>query len=112
VHLPQGKVEFLDYLIGPKGLQINREKVCIIKEWSVPHQVKDVQVFLGLANFYRRFIHNYSELAVPLTRLTKKNSIWDWTTECQDAFDILKEAFVTALLRDYSWEHYNIHYVS
>jgi len=55
-------------------------------------------VFLGFANFYRRFIHNYSELAVSLTHLTKKNSIWDWTTECQDAFDVLKGAFITALV--------------
>jgi len=71
------KVEFLGYLIGPKGLQIDGEKVHIIKKWPVSHRVKDVQVFLGFVNFYRRFIHNYSELAVLLTRLTKKNSIWD-----------------------------------
>ena len=91
-------MEFLGYLIGPKGLQMDGEKVRIIKEWPVLHRVKDVQAFLGFANFYRRFIHNYSELAVPLTCLTKKNSMWDWTTKCQDAFDVLKGAFITALV--------------
>jgi len=90
------KVKFLGYLIDPEELQMDGEKVRIIKEWPVSCWVKDIQAFLGFMNFYRRFIHNYSELAVPLTRLTKKNSIWDWTTDCQDIFDVLKGAFVTA----------------
>jgi len=61
------KVEFLSYILSPEEIQINKKKVHIIRDWPVPHQVKDIQVFLGFANFYWRFIHNYLELSVPLT---------------------------------------------
>ncbi|MCQ8811502.1 hypothetical protein NQU36_26180, partial [Escherichia coli] len=58
--------------------------------------VKDVQSFLGFANFYRRFIRGYSEICVPLTRLTKKDSPWDFSAPCQAAFNRLKTAFTEA----------------
>jgi len=58
--------------------------------------VKDVQSFLGFTNFYRRFINNYAGVSAPLTRLTRKNEPWSWTTDCQAAFDDLKRAFTTA----------------
>jgi len=58
--------------------------------------VEGLQSFLGFANFYRRFINNYSEIVVPLTRLTKKDTPWLWSEDCQQAFDILKLAFMSA----------------
>jgi len=61
-----------------------------------PCQLKDVQAFLGFANFYRRFIHGYSETTAPLTRLTQKTTTWNWTEDCQQAFNKLKQVFVTA----------------
>jgi len=61
------QVEFLDYILSLEGLQMDEDKVQVICEWLNPYQLKDVQSFLGFANFYRRFIHNYSELTVPLT---------------------------------------------
>jgi len=60
------RVEFLGCILSPQSLQIDEEKVCTIKEWPVPRWVKDVQIFLGFTNFYRRFIYNYSELSVLL----------------------------------------------
>jgi hypothetical protein len=72
------------------------DKVQTIQEWPVPRKVKDVQSFLGFANFYRQFIHNYSDIAVPLTRLTQKDIKWNFTKNCQTAFDTLKKAFTTA----------------
>src|ERR1700743_646444 len=89
-------VEFLGYIISPQGLSMDRSKVKVIQEWPEPRKVKDVQSFLGFANFYRRFIADYSDIVVPLTRLTRKSEAWVWSPECQKSFDALKKAFTTA----------------
>jgi hypothetical protein len=71
-------------------------KIQIIQDWPEPQKVKDVQAFLRFANFYRRFIWNYSEIVIPLTRLTRKNIPWLFSEDCRKAFSTLKEAFITA----------------
>ncbi|KIK15995.1 hypothetical protein PISMIDRAFT_16094 [Pisolithus microcarpus 441] len=71
-------VEYLGYVLSPSGLTM------------------DIQSFLGFVNFYRRFIHNYSEIVVPLTRLTRKNMPWNFSEECRSAFIRLKDAFTSA----------------
>jgi hypothetical protein len=65
-------------------------------DWPTPQKVKDIQSFLGFANFYRRFIYNYSDIIVPLTRLTRKDTPWSWSDKCQEAFDSLKCTFTSA----------------
>ena len=60
--------------------------------------VKDVQSFLGFANFYRRFIYGYSKIAAPLTRLTCKNVAFKWFSECEDAFNTLKRTFTSDVI--------------
>ena len=67
-----------------------------ILDWPTPRKVKDVQSFLGFANFYRRFIPFYSDITIPLTRLTRKSAPWSWMSECQSTFDLLKKAFTSA----------------
>ena len=62
--------EYLGYCLSPAGLTMAQSKVDIIRDWPEPRKVKDIQSFLGFANFYRRFIYNYSDIVVPLTRLT------------------------------------------
>lgn len=89
-------VEYLGYILSPDGLRMAEDKIKVILDWPTPRKVKDVQSFLGFANFYRRFIPFYSDITVPLTRLTRKNVDWAWTTDCQKAFDTLKKAFTTA----------------
>jgi len=64
------KIEFLGFIIGAEGLQMDESKVQVIRDWPIPRQIKDIQSFLGFANFYRRFIRGYSELSTPLTHLT------------------------------------------
>ena len=71
-----------------------RRKVKAIKEWKTPTKVKDVESFLGFANFYRRFIKNFSHIAVPLNRLKRKGE-WKWTKEEQNAFEELKQKITT-----------------
>jgi len=92
----QEKVEFLGFMLSPEGLSMDEAKVKVIQDWPVPRKVRDVQSFLGFANFYRRFILDYSKITVPLTRLTRKGIPWSWTDSCQQAFETLKKAFTTA----------------
>ena len=72
------------------------DKVRTILDWPKPWKVKDVQSFLGFANFYCRFIYNYSDIVTPLTRLTRKGVPWTFTNSCRTAFQQLKEAFTSA----------------
>ena len=72
------------------------DKVKVIQDWPEPRKIKDIQSFLGFANFNRHFIFNYSDLTVPLTRLTRKDTPWNFSEKCRTSFDILKKAFTTA----------------
>src|ERR1700678_2521131 len=67
-------------------------KVQTIQDWPEPKKVKDIQSFLGFANFYRRFISDYSDIVVPLTRLTRQGIAWNFTTEARQSFKALKSA--------------------
>jgi len=91
-------VEYLGYIIGSGGLCMDSAKVQVIQDWPKPKKVKDVQSFLGFANFYRRFIHGYSEIVLSLTCLTQKATLWNFDDNCHFAFQTLKNAFITALL--------------
>jgi hypothetical protein len=67
------EVNFLGHIISPGQIKMDPAKVAAIKEWKVPESVKEVQSFLSLANYYRRFIRNYSKTAAPLTDLIRKD---------------------------------------
>ena len=71
-------------------------KLAGIRDWPVPTTVKQVCSFLGFRNFYCRFISGFAHIAWPLHDLTRKSRIWEWTTKCQVAFELLKEKFSTA----------------
>ena len=90
------EVEFVGYPIGQNGVKMVENKVKYILEWEAPRSVHEVQQFLGFANFYRRFIRGYSSICRPLTQLTKKGQVWNWTNECQEAFNKLKVSFTEA----------------
>jgi hypothetical protein len=75
---------------------MDEAKVKVIQEWPEPRKVRDIQSFLGFANFYRRFIFNYSDIVIPLTRLTRKHVRWNFDDDCRKAFNTLKEAFISA----------------
>ena len=69
-------------------------KLVGIRNWPIPSMVKQVQLFLGFRNFYRKFISHYSDIARPLNDLTKKDKKFKWTEECQMSFDTLKQCFI------------------
>jgi hypothetical protein len=92
----QEEVEFLGYMIGREGIKMSPGKVEAVLEWRSPSSLTEVQSFLGFANFYRRFIRNYSQVARPLTELTKSNAKdWNWTHEAELAFRELKARFTS-----------------
>ncbi len=88
---------FLGYRISHEGVRMDERKVRAVTEWPQPSTIKELQRFLGFANFYRRFIRNYSIVSAPLTSLLKgKPSKLKWTEEAKTAFTTLKEKFTTA----------------
>lgn len=90
------EVDFLGYIVGKNGLGMDPAKVETILKWPIPASVKAVQSFLGFANFYRRFVRDYSRLVSPMTALTKKNLPFQWTPACQHAFEELQHRFTSA----------------
>jgi len=91
------EVEFLGVIISPKGVEMQKEKVEGVLNWPVPRNVKEVQKFLGLANYYRRFIKDFAKIAAPLHVLVRKEQKWKWKweEEQEEAFGRLKRAFTT-----------------
>jgi len=80
-------------VIGPEGIKMEREKVKGVLEWPTPKCVKDIQKFLGLANYYRQFIEGFAIVARLLHDLVKKDKKWEWTEKEEKAFKELKERF-------------------
>ena len=74
-------VKFLGSIITTNGIQIDNKKVKAIREWPEPRNLKEVQAFLGFANFYQRFIQRYLQIWTPLTKMTKKKEPFHW--ECK-----------------------------
>ncbi|KAJ4954358.1 hypothetical protein NE237_011141 [Protea cynaroides] len=68
----------------------------VILKWEAPKNVSEIRSFLGLAEFYRRFVEDYSKITVPLTSLTKKGEKFIWTDECEECFQTLKTRFISA----------------
>ena len=92
------EVEFLGVVIGPEGIKMEEGKVKGVLEWPTPQCVKDVQKFLGLANYYRRFIEGFATVARPLHDLVKKDKKWEWTEKEEKAFKELKGRFTKELV--------------
>lgn len=91
------EVEFLGHRIGAEGLAVSQDKVKDVREWPTPRDVTDVRAFLGLAGFYRRFVKDFSKIALPLTELTKEKSVpWSWGARQSEAFAALKAALCAA----------------
>ena len=94
----QTEISYLGHIVSEEGIRPNPEGIEKVKNWPTPQCVKHVQQFLGLANYFRKFIQGYSKLATPLTDLTKKEVKWNWTSKCQDTFDHIKECLTIAPL--------------
>ena len=87
------EVEFLEVVIGPGGVRMQMEKVDGVLSWPTPRSGKDMQKFIGLANYYRQFIQDFSRVAKPLNMLVGKDRKWEWGTKQKEAFEELKRRF-------------------
>ncbi len=89
-------VPFLGYIVSVEGMRVDPEKIKAVVEWPSPDSRKALQRFLGFANFYRRFIRNFSQLAAPLTALTSPRTTFRWSDTAEAVFTKLKGCFVSA----------------
>ena len=88
----KSEVNYLGHIISKDGIKVNPSKIDAVKSYPLPKNQHDVRSFLGLANYYRKFVKGYSKIALPLNRLLTKNTLFKWTQDCQTAFDSLKQA--------------------
>jgi len=94
------EIKFLDYIIQSEQIEKNSKKTNAVRNWPPPKWVKKVQAFLGLTNYYQKFVPNYARIAEPLTQLTCKNKRWHWNKKQKNAFHALKRSLSrTAHLR-------------
>jgi len=91
------EIPILGVVVGKGQVKMEQEKIKAVKEWKTPTRIKDVKSFLGFANFYRQFIHNFSHTARPLNELKGKKK-WKWEEEYQKAFEELKEKITSQLV--------------
>ena len=88
------KIPILGVVVGKRQVQIEQDKIKVVKEWKMPMKIKKVKSFLGFVNFYRRFIQNFSHIAKPLNKLKGKKE-WVWTNEHQWGFKELKKKIMS-----------------
>jgi hypothetical protein len=84
------RVVYLSFVLSQKGIESADDKIRAVQQYPVPKSVKEVRAFLGLYSSYRRLVPHFADIAKPLTELTKKDQIWQWSSECQKAFEGLK----------------------
>ena len=83
-------VNYLGHVVSKNGVSPDSEKTKLIKSFPVPKNPKQIKQFLGLAGYYRRFVENFSKIALPMTRLLRKDEPFKWDQSCQKSFDELK----------------------
>jgi len=89
------EINFLRLVMGSGGIKMQEEKVVGVLEWPRPKTVKKVQKFLGLANYYRRFVKDFAKIVKPMHKLVRKDEKWNWKEEQEKAFEQLKQVFMT-----------------
>ena len=97
----QKKVLYLGHIVSEQGVTPDPEKSKVVTEWPTPTCLVELQGFLGLANYYRHFIHGYAEVAKPLHELSRKGSDFNWTSDCMSAFSALKTKLTSAPILAY-----------
>nr|KYP51965.1 Retrovirus-related Pol polyprotein from transposon 17.6 [Cajanus cajan] len=80
------EVSFLGPIISSGGIAIDPSKVKVVLKWEIPKSAGEIRSFLGLFDYYRRFIEEFSKIALPLTRLTRKGVVFVWDSKCESSF--------------------------
>ena len=89
------EVKILGHIVSHNTIKMDVKKVMAVKDWKVPQNVKQVQQFLGLANYYRRFVKDFSKIAAPMFGLLKKGQVFNFSEQCLESFNNLKNALTS-----------------
>lgn len=95
------EVEYLGHVINREGIRADPQKIIAVQNWATPTNVSEVQSFLGLAGYYKKFIARFSALASPLIDLLRKEQAWTWSESQEQAFQAIKHKLVTAPVLKY-----------
>ena len=90
------EIKYLGHVINEKGIAVDPKKIEAIEKMKTPQNPKEVRSFLGLTGYYRRFVKDYAKIASPLTNLTHQDVTYDWTSDCEKAFNQLKTKLMSA----------------
>ena len=89
------EIKYLGFVLSTKGVIVDQERVKAVKEYPIPKTEREIRSFLGMANYYRKFIPNYAKLAAPISSLLKKDVKFEWSCVCQTSFDSIKSALIS-----------------
>ena len=96
-HLFQKRVAYLGHIVSEEGVSTDPAKIRSVADWPVPRTIGQVRSFLGLSSYYRRFVRGFADIAKPLYTLTERsNQPFQWTSESEQAFQMLKEVLTRA----------------
>jgi len=95
-HFCRPELKYLGHIIDRQGIRTDPEKIKAMTRWPRPSNVRQIRQFIGLASWYRRFIPDFSATAAPLTKLTRKNARWQWSSDEERAFSALKGALASS----------------
>ena len=102
----QPSVKFLGHIVSKEGIKPDPNNIKVVRDFKTPTKVHDVQSWLGLANYCRKFVKNFSEIAKPLTNLLKKGTPFIWDEKCDKAFTEMKQRLIEPPLLGYpSFDH-------
>lgn len=95
------QILYLGHVISAEGILPDPEKIRVVERYPTPTCADDVKRFVAFANYYRKFIHRFGEIVIPLNKLSRKNAKFEWTSECENAFDTLKKLLSKPPVLDY-----------
>nr|GEZ92780.1 putative reverse transcriptase domain-containing protein [Tanacetum cinerariifolium] len=87
------KVQFLSHVIDKQGIHVDLAKIESVKDWASPKSMTEIRQFLGLTEYYRRFIEGFLKIAKPMTKLTQKKVKFEWGDKQEAAFQLLKQKY-------------------
>ena len=100
-HLFKTEVNYLGHVVSHDGVATDPGKISAVANWPVPRNLTELRAFLGTVGYYRQYVESFASKARPLTRLTAKDVKFQWCSECQNAFDLLKNSLTTAPVLGY-----------
>ncbi|MCG7876282.1 MAG: RNase H-like domain-containing protein [Candidatus Thiodiazotropha endolucinida] len=97
-HLFQKEVTFLGHTINENGVGTSPDKIQAVKNWPTPRNAKEAKSFISLASYYRSYVYQFATIAKPIHQLAEKNKNFEWTEECEESFQIIKDTLCSAPL--------------